>query len=258
MSSILLGSALLVLVFVSVVWILSVLAKDMSIVDIAWGLGFAALVIFQWVRWAPASPRSFLVGYLILIWGLRLAVFLAIRNLRKGEDPRYAAWRHDWGKNTWWISYFKVFLLQGALMLMISMPLHVTTAAGKSMGSLTDFAGTLLWLGGFLFESIADWQLYRFKKDPANKGMVMDKGLWKYSRHPNYFGESLIWWGIFLVAFGAGTAYLSVIGPVLITFLLLRVSGVTLLEQRYEGNDKYADYKRRTSAFIPRPPKRQV
>ena len=188
MSSILLGSALLVLVFVSVVWILSVLAKDMSIVDIAWGLGFAALVIFQWVRWAPASPRSFLVGYLILIWGLRLAVFLAIRNLRKGEDPRYAAWRRDWGKRIRGGSLIsKYSCCKGALMLIISMPLHVTTAAGKSMGSWTDFAGTLLWLGGFLFESIADWQLYPLQKDPANKGMVMDKGLWKYSRHPNYF-----------------------------------------------------------------------
>lgn len=257
MINIILTSLLLILVFVSVVWLLSVWKKDMSIVDIAWGLGFVAVAVFQINRLDTMDPRQFLVMYLVGIWGLRLAIFLAIRNLGKGvEDPRYQAFRADWGKDTWWISYFKVFLLQGVLMLIISGPIHVVVMSTTPSLGLTETIGAVLWLIGFLIESTADWQLYRFKRNPANKGKVMDKGLWGWSRHPNYFGETFIWWGIFLVTVNTAHWYLSALGAVLITFLLLKVSGVTMLEARYEGNDKYADYKRRVSTFIPMPPKK--
>jgi steroid 5-alpha reductase family enzyme len=257
MINIILTSFLLILAFVSLVWLLSVWKKDMSIVDIAWGLGFVAVAIFQINRLETMDPRQFLVMYLVAIWGLRLAIFLAIRNLGKGiEDPRYQAFREDWGKNTWWISYFKVFLLQGVLMLIISGPVHAVVMSTTPSLGLIETIGAVVWLIGFLIESTADWQLYRFKRNPANKGKVMDKGLWGWSRHPNYFGETLIWWGIFLATVNTEHWYLSALGALLITFLLLKVSGVTMLEARYEGNDKYADYKRRVSSFIPLPPKK--
>jgi steroid 5-alpha reductase family enzyme len=256
MTNILLVSAACVILYVSLIWVISLMKKDMSIVDIGWGLGFVLLACVHLYRIESISPRLFLIAWLIGIWGFRLALHIGVRNHGKGEDPRYAAWRSDWGANTWWISYFKVFILQGVLMLIIASPLHVVLSSSNNTGSWTDSAGTLLWLTGFLIESIGDWQLFRFKKNPLNKGKIMDVGLWRYSRHPNYFGETLVWWGIFVVAIGAGNWYISLLGPLLITFLLLRVSGVTLLEKRYEGNDRYAEYKRKTSPFIPLPPKK--
>jgi len=257
MISTILTSLLLIVSFVTFVWVLSVLLKDMSIVDIAWGLGFTIVAVFQITRLEDMDIRQFLVMYLIAIWGVRLAVFLAIRNLGKGvEDPRYQAFRADWGAGTWWISYFKVFLLQGVLMLIISGPVHAVIHSTSYNLGWIEITGAVLWLIGFLIESTADWQLYRFKRNPKNKGLVMDKGLWGWSRHPNYFGETLIWWGIFLVTCNTTHWYLSLLGAALITFLLLKVSGVTMLEARYDGNDKYADYKRRTSSFIPMPPKK--
>jgi steroid 5-alpha reductase family enzyme len=252
-------SAALVVGFVTFVWLLSVLKKDMSIVDIAWGMGFVAVAVYQITRLDPILPRQFLVMYLVGLWGLRLSVFLAIRNLGKGvEDPRYQAFRADWGANTWWISYFKVFLLQGVLMLIIVGPVHaVVLDDGGSIGVLAIF-GVILWIIGFLFESVADWQLYAFKRNPDNKGKVMNQGLWGWSRHPNYFGETLVWWGLMCIVLETSYWYLGVLSALLITFLLLKVSGVTMLEARYDGNDKYAAYKRNSSAFIPRPPKKSA
>lgn len=240
----------------SFVWLLSLLRKDMSIVDLFWGLGFIGVTLHFSYRLDDLQPKQFLVSYLVILWGLRLAFHIFFRNLGKGEDPRYQAFRADWKENTWWLSFFKVFMLQGGLMLIISLSIiNVMLDSGDYLSKINQF-GIAIWVIGWIFETVADYQLLRFKKNPANKGRVMNHGLWRYSRHPNYFGEVCVWWGMFLISIGSGYWFISILSPLLITFLLLKVSGVTLLEKRYEGNDKYAEYKRKTSTFFPLPPKK--
>jgi steroid 5-alpha reductase family enzyme len=240
----------------SLVWFLSLATKKMSIVDGFWGLGFIGVTIYHFYSGLDMEPRRFLVSYLVTLWGLRLAGHIFYRNHGQPEDPRYAAWREDWGKNTWWISFFKVFMLQGVLMFIISLPIQMIMYSSGPFLSGLDWLGVLVWFTGWLFETIADYQLLKFKRKPENKGVVMDRGLWRYSRHPNYFGEVLVWWGIFIISISSGNWFISIVSPLLITFLLLKVSGVTLLEKRYDGNDKYAEYKRKTSSFFPLPPKK--
>ena len=221
-----LTSAILILVFMTAVWLYSIYRKDMSIVDGFWGLGFMAVAHHWLFRLEEISPRQFV------------------------------AFRIDWGEKTVWISFYKVFMLQGALMLVISLPIIGIMFSRDQTFSNINIIGVLLWLTGWLFETFADYQLLKFKRNPANKGKVMDSGLWRYSRHPNYFGETCVWWGVFLISLGSGYWYLSLLSPILLTYLLLKVSGVTMLEKRYDGNDKYAEYKRRTSSFFPLPRKK--
>ncbi|MBC8173963.1 MAG: DUF1295 domain-containing protein [Chitinophagales bacterium] len=256
MVQLLASSAILVFLTMTILWLISLKVNKMSIVDGFWGLGFILLATYHFMDQEDKTPGKFLAAYLIFLWGVRLAAHIFYRNHNAPEDPRYAAWRKDWGKNTWWISYFKVFLLQGVLMLTISLPLIAIMHGSDDFLYPVDWIGVMIWLTGWLFETIGDYQLLRFKKNPANKGVVMDKGLWRYTRHPNYFGETLVWWGIFIISVSSGLWYVSVLSPLLITFLLLKVSGVTLLEKRYDGNDKYAEYKRKTSSFIPLPLKK--
>ena len=251
-----LTSAILILVFMTAVWLYSIYRKDMSIVDGFWGLGFMAVAHHWLFRLEEISPRQFVIAYLVTLWGLRLAIHIFYRNFGKGEDPRYVAFRIDWGEKTVWISFYKVFMLQGALMLVISLPIIGIMFSRDQTFSNINIIGVLLWLTGWLFETFADYQLLKFKRNPANKGKVMDSGLWRYSRHPNYFGETCVWWGVFLISLGSGYWYLSLLSPILLTYLLLKVSGVTMLEKRYDGNDKYAEYKRRTSSFFPLPRKK--
>ncbi|NTV79869.1 MAG: DUF1295 domain-containing protein [Candidatus Aminicenantes bacterium] len=202
-----------------------------------------------------------LVTGLVAVWGLRLAGHIFVRNKKPGEDPRYAEWRRKWGRSFVWRSYLQVFLLQGFFLLVISTPIILVNtdrvgypSYGKGFPWL--MAGLIVWGVGFFFESVGDAQLARFKRDPANRGKIMDRGLWRYSRHPNYFGESLMWWGIFLIALEVPYGWTTVASPALITFLLVRVSGVPLLEKRYAGNAAFQAYARRTSAFVPWLPKR--
>lgn len=256
MGSLFLETALVIIVTMTFVWILSLLTGKMSIVDGFWGLGFIGITLYHFFSGMDMEPRRFLVSYLIFLWGLRLAAHLFYRNHGHAEDPRYAVWRNDWAKNTWWISYFKVFLLQGVLMFIISLPVQIIFFESGPFLTGLDWFGVLIWFIGWVMETTADYQLLKFKKNPANKGLVMDKGFWKYSRHPNYFGETCIWWGIFIISLSSGYWYISMLSPILITFLLLKVSGVTLLEKRYDGNTKYAEYKRKTSAFFPLIPKK--
>lgn len=242
----------------SIIWLISVLLKDMSIVDIFWGLLIAVIAWYFFLHASARQPRQFVIAYLPCIWGLRLAIHIALRNLGKGEDKRYTAWRKDWGRNTWWISYFRVFLLQGVLLYVISLPVMSVMGGAGSFLTAVNRWGILLWLFGWIFETVADSQLLRFRRNAENKGKIMDRGLWKYSRHPNYFGEACVWWGIFLISLGSGAWYISLLSPLLITFLLLRVSGVTLLEKHYAGNPAYAEYTKKTSVFFPLPPKKHV
>ena len=249
-------SAGIAVAFMTGVWLFSLYRKDMSVVDGFWGLGFMAIAHHWFFRLEEPALRQFAVVFLVSLWGLRLSAHIFIRSIGKPEDPRYTAFRADWKENTWWISYFKVFILQAMLSLVIALPVIMVLYDPDATFTVINACGALMWFFGFAFEATADYQLYRFKKDPANTGKVMNKGLWYYSRHPNYFGEVCVWWGIFLISLGTQYWYISILGPVLITFLLLRVSGITMMEKRYEGNDAYALYKRDTSPFFPWRPKK--
>ena len=249
-------AGLVVLGYMTLIWIVSVLQVDTSIVDIFWGLGFVVLALFYFWQTEGAVTRSTLIATLVLIWGLRLSVYIAVRNHGRGEDARYARWREQAGKNWWLRSFFTVFLLQGLLMWIISLPLLTAQYYGQpEQITVLDIVGVVLWLAGFLFEAVGDWQLYRFKQDPANKGKVFDQGLWRYTRHPNYFGEFLIWWGYFAIAVAAGPIYV-VVSPILMSILVMNVSGVTLLESSLsETKPDYREYQRKTNAFFPWAPR---
>ena len=237
-------------------WLVSLAVRDSSIIDIAWGpLLFLIGVTYYATTTAPGS-RARLMMALVALWAVRLAAHIGARNLGHGEDFRYAAWRAQ-HPDTWWIrSYFKVFLLQGVIAWIVAMPLYyaITTNA-PAHWTMWDWAGVEVFAFGFLFEAIGDEQLRRFKANPANKGRVMNTGLWRYTRHPNYFGEAVLWWGLGLIGVAAG-GWLGLVGPAIITFLLIRVSGVAMLEKTLkETKPGYADYIARTPAFFPRFPK---
>ena len=230
--------------------------RNVSIVDIVWGLGF---VLVAWVSFflaATSGPSRWLLAVLTTIWGVRLSLHLAIRNIGKGEDKRYVAMRERAGSSFAYRSLLTVFGLQGLIMWVVSLPVQAGIGLSEPGWTWLHAAGLVLWVGGFCFEGIGDLQLARFKSDPSNAGKVMKTGLWRYTRHPNYFGDALLWWGYWVIAIGGGAAW-SVYGPVIMTWLLLKVSGVTLLERGLErSRPGYAEYVARTSAFIPWPPKR--
>jgi len=249
-------SFLMVWGHMTLAWLVSLVKRDASVArvaDVFWALGFVVLAWAMFSFTDGYAPRKYLVGILTTIWGLRLAGHIVLRAWGQGEDYRYQPMRDASGPRFWWTRYFKVFLLQGFLLGLASAPLLAAQFYGTP-ARLTplDIAGVVVWGVGFFFEALGDWQLYVFKRDPANKGEVLDRGLWAYTRHPNYFGETLIWWGIFLIALATPYGYWSVYGPIVITVLLLRVSGVTLLEQhQVQRKPQYAEYIRTTSAFVP-------
>lgn len=238
-------------------WIISLIVKNASIVDIVWGAGFA---INSWVLAATVdgnSGRQILLAVMVGIWGMRLALYLAQRNIGHGEDWRYKAMRKKKGKNFGLISLFTVFGLQGVLMWTVSLPVIFGNADSSPGIGPVAVIGIMLWIVGLAFEAIGDYQLSRFKKDPNNAGKVMDKGLWSLTRHPNYFGDALLWWGIGIVGAETGSGVIGFIGPVVMTFFLLKVSGVPMLERSLQKRrEGYAEYVARTSGFIPRPPKK--
>lgn len=235
-------------------WLYSLAREDVSVVDLFWGPGSA---VVAWVCLATAeapTARAWLGAALVTLWALRLAVYLGWRNHGKPEDYRYAAMRRRAGPSFRWRSLYVVFGFQGALILLVSLPLNaLATLPGPPLGPLDALAASIFAVGLF-FEAVGDWQLARFKADPASKGKVMDRGLWRYTRHPNYFGDFAVWWGLWLLA--APVAPWTVIAPLVMSVLLLRVSGVALLESTIvERRPEYADYIRRTSPFFPWFPK---
>lgn len=243
-----------VLAAMTVLWLISLKIEDVSIVDPFWGPGFLLVTVCYVALTTDPGPRAWLVLVLVALWALRLGVHLLGRNLRSGEDSRYAAMRERGGASFPMVSLFTVFWLQAVLLWIISAPLFAAVTSGEALGML-DLVGAAVLLTGIVLEAVADRQLKAFKADPANRGQVLDSGLWRYSRHPNYFGNAVLWWGAYLIAVAAGGAW-TVFGPLLMTFLLLKVSGVTLLERGMEERRPgYADYVRRTSAFVPWPPK---
>jgi steroid 5-alpha reductase family enzyme len=262
-----LNSGALIIGLMVAVWLVNLALKNSSIVDIFWGLGFigvAWLVNLQ-LRETYLSIsaydtvmsvwRSWLMTALVSIWGLRLALHILLRNWGQPEDFRYAAWRKENGPRWWWFSFFKVFLLQGVLLWFVSAPL----VAGQyphfgPTPHLLDILGVIVWLVGFCCEALGDWQLARFKADPTNKGKLLTSGLWRYTRHPNYFGDAAQWWGFYLIALAAG-AWWTIFSPLLMTFLLMRISGVALLEKTLRQRPGYEAYMARTNAFFPGWPK---
>ncbi len=256
MSTVFPATALAAFTAMALLWLVSLWRRDASIVDIWWGPGFALIAAVAFALGSGGDPaRRALSLALVSLWGLRLGAHLLWRNWGAGEDYRYQAMRRRHGERFGLVSLGTVFGLQGFLAWIVSLPVQVVhVSAGGALGAL-DALGAALTALGLGFEAVGDWQLARFKADPGNRGEVMDRGLWRYTRHPNYFGEFCVWWGFFLIALAAG-AWWSVVGPLLISVLLLKVSGVTLLEQNIgERRPAYRDYIARTNAFFPGPRK---
>jgi steroid 5-alpha reductase family enzyme len=236
----------------AVTWLVSVAKRNVNIVDTLWSLLFVLAAVVYALAATPAGPRTPLVLAVVGLWGLRLAAYLAWRNWDHDEDRRYQAIRRRNEPNFAVKSLWLVFGFQALLAWLISLPLAGAIAGSAPLG-LLDALGVALWAAGLFFETAGDLQLARFKGDPANAGQVMDRGLWRYTRHPNYFGDFCVWWGFYLIALGAG-AWWSIVGPLLMSHLLLRVSGVRLLERDIgRRRPAYAEYVRRTNAFFPGP-----
>jgi len=236
----------------AITWVISVLKRNVTIVDTLWSLLFVIAAAVYVASAETPGPRAWLVLALVSIWGLRLAAYLAWRNRGHEEDRRYQAIRRRNEPNFALKSLWMIFGFQAVLAWVISLPLAGAAAGETPLGAL-DALGVALWALGLYFEAVGDWQLARFKGDPANAGRVMDRGLWRYTRHPNYFGDFCVWWGLYLIALSGG-AWWSIVGPLIMSFLLLRFSGVRLLERDIgERRPEYAEYVRRTNAFFPGP-----
>ncbi len=233
---------------------LSILFKRSDIADIAWGLGYILLCGYLFLN-EPSGIVSQVCYLLVTIWGLRLSIFIFSRNIKKQEDFRYKAWRESWGATFLWRSFLQVFLLQALLIPIVLLPVILSSQDPDQSFSIISFLGILVWLIGFYFQAVGDYQLAQFKKDTSNKGKIIQHGLWKYTRHPNYFGEIMMWWGVFMITLPLDNSLYGIIGPVTITLLIRYVSGVPMLEHKYEGNKKYQQYKARTNMLIPWFPK---
>lgn len=242
-----------ILAVLTFAWVLSLRLRDASLADICWGLGFVLLAWLYWLLSPTLTPRSWLVAGLVTLWGARLSWHILRRNRGKGEDPRYQAMRASHGKAFWWRSLFTVFWLQGAILWFVGLPLLAAVRAAQPAGlTIVDGIAALVFGAGFGFEVVGDRQLLRFRADPSNRGRVLDRGLWRYTRHPNYFGDATLWWGLYGFAAATPGGWLTVLSPALMTFLLMRVSGVTLLEQSLTASKPgYRAYIARTPAFFP-------
>lgn len=243
--------AICVFLYMSFIFMLAWIKKDNSIVDIAWGVGFILVAILIFFLEPEFVTRHILVTALIFLWGTRLATHIAIRNKGRGEDYRYAQWRKDWGKWFFIRSLFQIYMLQGLLLLIIAYPVILINYSEEPGITFLDILGLIIWLYGFFFEAVGDYQLLKFKGQAKNKGKIMTQGLWKYTRHPNYFGETVMWWGIFLIALSVRNGWTAIISPLTITFLLVKVSGISMLEKKYVGNKEFEEYAKRTRAFFP-------
>lgn len=232
-------------------FIVGTLIKNNSIVDQAWGVGFVVIAVYSMVRLGNYGIVSLLTTLLVGLWGLRLFYHIMKRNFGKPEDFRYVEMRNRWGKKVVIRAFFQVYMLQGALMLIIAFPIVLIHEKSDAIFNLLTAAGALIWCVGYFFEVVGDAQLRKFKSNPENKGKLMTIGLWAYTRHPNYFGESVMWWGIFVIALSAGVSIFSIISPIVITYLLVFVSGVPLLEKAMIGRPGFDIYSKQTNKFIP-------
>lgn len=244
-------AAAVVLVYMTMFFIVAQVIKDNSIADIAWGPGFIVVSAAVLFYAGTFELRQLIVMGLVTIWGLRLAVRIGRRNIGHGEDWRYKKWREEWGKFFILRSYLQVFILQGAVLLLNIMPVLVIHAGEGASPGVFDYIGIGIWIIGFIFEALGDYQLDVFLKDPKNRGTIIDSGLWRYTRHPNYFGEAAMWWGIFVIALSVPGGWIGIIGPLTITLMLRFVSGVPMTERAMEDVPGFDEYRKRTNAFIP-------
>ncbi|MBY9014993.1 MAG: DUF1295 domain-containing protein [Candidatus Lokiarchaeota archaeon] len=237
--------------FLFLAFIVGTLKKDNSIIDIFYGLGYLVLIWISLILSYDFSLRKIIISICVSIWGLRLAIYVMIRNWGKPEDYRYQAIRRKMGDKAILKSFYRIYLFQGLIIFLVGFPELFANLSINPILNWLDIVGIVLWITGFYFEMIGDYQLRKFLKNPENKGKVMDQGLWKYTQHPNYFGEVLMWWSLYLLVINVPYGFFTIFGPIIINFMIIKVSGVRLLNKRFEKDDKYADYKKRTSAFIP-------
>ncbi len=234
-------------------YFLAIVIRNNGIIDSLWGLGFIVVALVSYMLGTRTLP-GLVVLILTTLWGLRLFLHITIRNWGKGEDFRYAKWRLEWGG--WWVvrTLLQIFLLQWLLLQLVSLPIILAMTA-TSIPTWLLIIGICVWALGFIFESVGDYQLAIFKRNPESKGKLMTTGLWSLTRHPNYFGEATLWWGIALIAFVGTGNLLAFVGPLVIDFLLLYVSGIPLLEAKYQGRKDWELYAAQTPAFFPRLPR---
>ena len=255
--TIILECVAIVLLYMTAFFVAAQRLKNNTIVDIAWGLGFVVIGLYTFFRAPDVYTRKILVTTLIFVWGIRLALYIFFRSRGKGEDARYAAFREKWGKRAAVKSFFFIFMFQGVLMLIIASSIIRVNTSFPAPLTWLDIAGLVLFGVGFCFEVTADWQMNRFKSNPENRGKLMTSGMYKYSRHPNYFGEVTLWWGIFLLALPTQYGWATLVSPLIITLLILFFSGIPLLEKRFESRPGFADYKAQTPKFFPFPPRQK-
>lgn len=267
--TILVYSGLYVFIYMTVAYVIAQILKRNDFADIFWGGGFVLLAFLHFSLNSYSNLAQLIQLILVSLWALRLSLYIFIRNRGKDEDFRYKKWREEWGKMAWLYAYLKVFLLQGFIMLWVALPIiifqsqHLSSFPASYLSdpnvsfmsldqlSLMHLIGIFIALFGLIFETIADLQMYQFKKDSSNKGQIIQSGLWKISRHPNYFGEIVFWWGIFMMTLGAHLWFISLIGPLAITLLIRFVSGVPMLEKKYEGREDFENYKKRVPVLVP-------
>ncbi|MBY0110866.1 DUF1295 domain-containing protein [Patescibacteria group bacterium] len=244
------------LAYMGVLFIVSLIVKNNGVADIGYGIAFMVVVAATFAQTTITEPFILVIALLPFIWGARLATRIYLKNTGKPEDFRYKAWRDAWGKSFVVRSFLQVYLLQGLVVFIVSLPITLALLYPSVQPNYAfAYLGLAVWVVGFFFEVVADHQLDQFIKNPQNKGSIMMRGLWRYSRHPNYFGESTMWVGIALMSLALSSIpFVALVSPLLITFLLLKVSGVPLLEKRWEGDPAWETYKKRTSVFIPLPP----
>lgn len=245
------GAFLVLWFFFTLVFIIAQIKKSNSIIDIAWGLGFIIVAFYSYIVSEIVTLPALLATIFVFLWGIRLSYHLFLRNWNKPEDYRYVEMRNNFKWKYQCLEfYFKVYMLQMILLFIIVQPVLALFYIPNNNFGLIQYVGVIVWLVGYFFEVVGDYQLKEFIKKEENKGKIMQSGLWRYTRHPNYFGEATMWWGIFMLAVGSGSL-LTIISPILITYLLVFVSGVPLLEKKYENNLEFIEYKKKTSIFIP-------
>lgn len=249
------------LALVLTLWLLSIALRDVSIIDMAFSGMIAILLLVAYRTGGAGGLIPGLILGLVIVWAVRMSVYLVHRNWGHGEDPRYTRLR-KWTEPGWpfhWLSLRQVFLLQGAVIWVLTLPQQIAMVTGERAGfGVLAAGGLLLWCLGFFFETVGDYQLSRFKADPARRGQVLDTGLWRYTRHPNYFGELCQWWGLFIIALEAPWAWCGIIGPLVYSWLVINVTGQATLDKKLAREKPlYAAYMRRTSGLIPRSPRRE-
>lgn len=248
-------SGLVVLIFMVLLFLIAQIKRDNSIVDIGWGMGFVLIALSTFFYREGYDARQLLILLLVCLWGVRLATHILVRSIGQGEDFRYANFRKQWGKRVVLIAFFRVFMMQGLIMLLLAYPIiRVNVEQSDGLDAFA-YIGIVIWLIGYIFQVVGDAQLRQFKKTRKSKEEVLTSGLWRYTRHPNYFGEAAMWWGISVILLPVSWGWISIISALLINLLLLRVSGVPFLDKRYAGNIAYQQYKKETNRFIPWFPK---